>query len=157
MQYILIFGQYNFFEQYRFFLFLQYRGSRFLSDGSARGWGYKRRLSHPSVGQSGACSDFSSLQIFIYFGRSDFSFSHIFIFQSFATRDFFANHKIDCLMKDNLWWILQKTVIYSSPWTKLTSLQIVIEQIHYSLTHVHRSLFNVHGWDFSWVLQLCLS
>ena len=45
--------------------FLQYRGSRFLSDGSARGWGYKRRLSHPSVGQS------CPTQIFhLYFNRS---------------------------------------------------------------------------------------
>ena len=46
--------------------FVQYHGSRFLSDRSAGGWGYKRRLSHPSVGQSWA-TDFSFLQVARFF------------------------------------------------------------------------------------------
>ena len=61
------------------YFFVQYHGSRFLSDGSARGWGYKRRLSHPSVGQSWA-TDFSFSQLFIFLS------SRLFCKQTHCTR-----------------------------------------------------------------------
>ena len=108
------------------FFFVQYHGSRFLSDGSARGWGYKRRLSHPSVGQSWArldflfrtfsyfiqsfaskkswaCLDFSILHI-LYFNRWEFSFLHILYFSrsDFSFSQIFIFQSFAC--KKQFYW-----------------------------------------------------